>query len=41
LIDRTTFSAPTAVPADRSMLVLQYIVALFAAAAAFVIGLAR
>jgi hypothetical protein len=38
---RTTSAAQAAIPADRSMRALEYIVALCAMAAAIVIGLAR
>jgi hypothetical protein len=41
MIDRTITAAQSAIPADRSMRALEYVVALCALAAAFVIGLAR
>ena len=41
MIDRTTIGAPPAIPADRSMRALEYVVALVAVAAALIMGLAR
>jgi hypothetical protein len=41
MIDRITTARPAAIPADKSMRVLEYVVALCAMAAAFVIGLVR
>jgi hypothetical protein len=41
MIDRTTTARPAGIPADKSMRVLEYVVALCAMAAAFVIGLVR
>jgi hypothetical protein len=41
MIDRTSTARPAGIPADKSMRALEYVVALCAMAAAFVIGLVR
>jgi hypothetical protein len=41
MINRTSTARPAGIPADKSMQALEYVVALCAMAAAFVIGLVR